>query len=61
VRPGWRDRGLATGGVAAVVQDALTHVAPVVSLYVNDYNEAARATYRRVGFTDVGAFMSVLF
>jgi predicted GNAT family acetyltransferase len=47
--------------MAAVVQLARQEVAPVVSLYVNDYNEAARATYRRVGFTDVGAFMSVLF
>ena len=40
---------------------ARREIAPVVSLYVNDYNAAARATYRRVGFTDVGAFMSVLF
>jgi predicted GNAT family acetyltransferase len=32
-----------------------------VSLYVNDFNHAARATYRRVGFADVGQFMSVLF
>ena len=36
-------------------------LAPVVSLYVNDFNQAARATYRRVGFADVGEFMSVLF
>ena len=32
-----------------------------MSLYVNDFNHAARATYRRVGFDDVGQFMSVLF
>jgi predicted GNAT family acetyltransferase len=61
VRPGWRDRGLATGGVAAVVQDALTHVAPVVSLYVNDYNAAARRVYARCGFGQVGTFATVLF
>jgi predicted GNAT family acetyltransferase len=36
-------------------------VAPVVSLYVNDYNSAARAAYMRVGFAEVGSFMSVLF
>ena len=36
-------------------------IAPVVSLYVNDYNEAARAAYRRVGFTEVGPYASILF
>ncbi len=34
---------------------------PLVSLYVNDFNTAARRTYDRVGFREVGAFMSVLF
>jgi len=33
----------------------------VVSLYVNDFNTPARAAYRRVGFAEVGTFMSVLF
>jgi uncharacterized protein len=61
VPPELRGRGLAAPGMAAVVELAREAVAPVVSLYVNEYNEAARATYRRVGFTDVGAFMSVLF
>jgi predicted GNAT family acetyltransferase len=61
VPPELRGRGLAAPGMAAVVELARQAVAPVVSLYVNDYNEAARRTYRRVGFTDVGAFMSVLF
>jgi uncharacterized protein len=61
VPPELRGQGLAAPGMAAVVELAREAVAPVVSLYVNDYNEAARATYRRVGFTDVGAFMSVLF
>jgi predicted GNAT family acetyltransferase len=61
VPPELRGRGLAEPGMAAVVGLAREAVAPVVSLYVNDYNEAARRTYRRVGFSDVGAFMSVLF
>ncbi|MGI5403269.1 GNAT family N-acetyltransferase [Streptomyces sp. CA-135486] len=61
VAPEFRGRGLSETGMAAVLRYALADVAPVVSLYVNDYNTAARAAYRRVGFREVGAFMSVLF
>jgi predicted GNAT family acetyltransferase len=61
VDPELRGRGLANGGMAAVVAQAQAEVAPVVSLYVNDYNTAARAAYKRVGFAEVGSFMSVLF
>lgn len=61
VHPDWRGRGIGTAGTAAVVVDALATVAPTVSLYVNDYNAPARAAYQRVGFTQVGSFMSVLF
>lgn len=61
VPPELRGRGLSAGGMAAVVNEALRDIAPVVSLYVNDYNAAARSTYRRVGFQDAGTFMSVLF
>jgi uncharacterized protein len=60
VPPDLRGRGFAAPGMAAVAELA-REVAPVVSLYVNDFNQAARATYRRVGFSDVGSFMSVLF
>jgi predicted GNAT family acetyltransferase len=60
VPPEARGRGHAVRGMAAVV-DAALNLAPVVSLYVNDYNLPARAAYRRAGFTDVGTFMSVLF
>jgi predicted GNAT family acetyltransferase len=31
------------------------------SLYVNSFNTAARATYRRVGFRQVGTYATVLF
>jgi uncharacterized protein len=61
VRPEYRGQGIATAGVAAVVAEALRTIAPVVSLYVNDFNTPARAAYRRVGFTEVDTFMSVLF
>jgi len=61
VPPELRGRGLSAPGMAAVAVQAMADIAPVVSLYVNDYNHAARATYRKVGFTDRGTFMSVLF
>jgi len=61
VRPELRGRGLAEAGMAALVNDALRRVAPVISLYVNDYNRPARAAYRRVGFTQSATFASVLF
>jgi predicted GNAT family acetyltransferase len=61
VAPGRRGERLSIGGMAAVVDHALREVAPVVSLYVNDFNLAARRSYRSAGFAEVGAFMSVLF
>ena len=61
VPPDLRGRGLSAPGMAAVAVQAMADIAPVVSLYVNEFNHAARATYRRVGFTDRGTFMSVLF
>jgi uncharacterized protein len=60
VPPEDRGRGHAVRGMAAVVQAAL-ELAPVVTLYVNDYNTPARAAYLHAGFTRVGTFMSVLF
>ena len=61
VDPAYRGRRLSIAGMAAVVQIALQSVAPVVSLYVNDYNEPARRAYSRVGFAEIGTFASVLF
>ncbi|PZR55381.1 GNAT family N-acetyltransferase [Xylanimonas oleitrophica] len=61
VDPALRGRGLSEAGMAAVVVDARRRVAPVVSLYVNGYNERALRAYRRVGFEQVGTFATVLF
>lgn len=61
VAPEFRGRGHSETGMAAVVRYALADVAPIVSLYVNDYNTPARKAYRRIGFRETGAFMSVLF
>jgi uncharacterized protein len=61
VRPEYRGQGLAAPGMAAVAADAARSFAPVVTLYVNEFNQPARAAYRRTGFTEVGRFMSVLF
>lgn len=58
--PSLRGQGLAAPAMAQVVHLA-QQTYPVVSLYVNDFNERARATYYRVGFTDVGEFATILF
>ncbi len=60
--PDRRGQGLATAGLATVLRHALgPDGAPVVSLYVNDFNAPALAVYRRLGFAEVGTLMSVLF
>ncbi len=60
LNPAYRGRGLSAGYMAAVVRLARCH-APLATLYVNDYNLRARATYERVGFRQVGTFATVLF
>jgi predicted GNAT family acetyltransferase len=60
VAPRWRGQGLAVPAMAAVVEQIRAEIAPVVTLYVNDFNAPARATYARVGFTDIGSFATVL-
>lgn len=60
MNPEFRGLGLSAGYMAAVVVLAQT-LAPVTSLYVNDFNSKARATYDRVGFHQVGTFATVLF
>jgi predicted GNAT family acetyltransferase len=60
VHPDRRGRGLAVPAMAAVVDYARRHLAPTVTLYVNDFNAPALATYRRVGFVRTGTFATVL-
>jgi predicted GNAT family acetyltransferase len=56
-----RGEGLAAAGMAAVVEMVRREVAPVVSLYVNDWNEPARRTYDKVGFRETARFATVMF
>lgn len=60
VHPELRGRGLAAPAMGAVVDYILDQLAPVVTLYVNEFNAPALRTYRRVGFTQTGTFATVL-
>ena len=59
MHPDHRGIGLSASRMADVVAHAHTW-APVTSLYVNDYNHAARAVYEKVGFQTTGMFATVL-
>lgn len=59
--PELRGRGLSVPAMAAVVRIAREEIAPVVSLYVNDYNEVARRAYASCGFVEHAVFATVLF
>jgi ribosomal protein S18 acetylase RimI-like enzyme len=61
VDPELRGRGLATAGMATVVEICLREVAPSVSLYVNAHNLAARAAYARAGFAQTCTFSTIMF
>lgn len=60
VHPRHRGQGISVPGIAAVVRYTRANLAPSVSLYVNQYNTAALAAYRRVGFRQVGTYATVL-
>lgn len=61
VAPDRRGEGLATQGMAAVADIVRREIAPVVSLYVNDWNTPARRAYERVGFVETARFSTVMF
>lgn len=58
--PGYRGRGLASAAMAGSAVLAAEEFS-TLSLYVNSFNAAARATYARVGFTQVGEFATILY
>lgn len=61
VAPERRGEGLAAGGMAAVVEQVRRRIAPAVSLYVNEWNAPARATYQRVGFRETARFGTIMW
>ena len=60
VAPDMRGRGMAPPAVASV-SNMLVRSGLTSSLYVNDFNEPALATYRRCGFTQVGTLRTILY
>jgi len=58
--PHLRGQGLSVPLMAAAVEQVMQTRARWVTLYVNDFNTSARATYRHIGFEDVGTFSTVL-
>lgn len=61
VHPAYRGRHMAAPAVAAVVNAGRRELAPVATLYVNDFNIPARRAYSRVGFVPTDTFMTILF
>ena len=46
--------------MATVTELVLRDIAPAATLYVNDFNAPARATYAALGYREVGSFSTVL-
>lgn len=60
VAPHLRGQGLSAPAMTAV-DNLLKQRFQAVSLYVNHFNTAARALYRRVGYVDIGTFATILY
>jgi uncharacterized protein len=58
--PDVRRHGLGASAFGGIC-DRLLDTMPTLSLYVNDFNEAAIALYRRAGFEHVATFQTLLF
>ena len=61
VNPKFRGQGKAVPAMSAVLRFVLDDIAKTASLYVNEFNKPAIATYRRVGFEQVDTFATVHF
>lgn len=61
VAPEYRGQGYAAAGMAAVSELVRRDIAPVVSLYLNDYNTPALRTYAKVGFRQTATFATIMF
>ncbi|WP_020671326.1 GNAT family N-acetyltransferase [Amycolatopsis nigrescens] len=61
VHPERRGHGIGTAGTAAVVNRLVRGMGRTASLYVNAYNLPALASYRKIGFGQVGRYATVLF
>jgi predicted GNAT family acetyltransferase len=61
VRPDKRGHGIGTAATASVADRLVRGLGRTASLYVNGYNEVARAAYQRIGFGQVGQYATVLF
>ncbi|MEZ0364623.1 GNAT family N-acetyltransferase [Mycobacterium sp. pUA109] len=59
VHPERRGQGLGSAGTAMLAA-VIVGTGRIASLYVNDFNAVARATYQRIGFVEVGTFATVL-
>jgi ribosomal protein S18 acetylase RimI-like enzyme len=60
VHPRLRGRGIAAPAMAAVTNE-IVRGGRTASLYVNDFNAPAIATYRRCGYTERGVFSTILY
>lgn len=58
--PELRGAGRSVGLMAAVCEQVARDHAPLVTLYVNEYNHPARALYARLGFRLVGPYATIL-
>jgi predicted GNAT family acetyltransferase len=61
VHPDRRGDGLGTAGTGTVVNRLVRGMGRTASLYVNAYNTAALAAYRKIGFNQVGQYATILF